>query len=138
MRRTIRFRITAVAVVLSGVLLVGVALVMVTVVRSQLTDNLDESSNPNQRADTIESVLSSGFPSNLPGDEDLLVQVVDAGGTVLASSANLVGNHLPHTWTSHGSGRAGADGSVPGSGPTSDESRTTGAANRRHQLRPRH
>ena len=91
MRRTIRFRITAVAVVLSGVLLVGVALVMVTVVRSQLTDNLDESSNPNQRADTIESVLSSGFPSRLPGDEDLLVQVVDARGAVLASSANLVG-----------------------------------------------
>ena len=89
MRRTIRFRITAAAVVLSGVLLVGVALVMVTVVRSQLTDNLDESSN--QRADTIESVLSSGFPSNLPGDEDLLVQVVDAHGAVLASSANLVG-----------------------------------------------
>lgn len=89
MRRTIRFRITAVAVVVSGVLLVAVALVMVTVVRSQLTDNLDESSN--QRADTIESVLSSGFPSNLPGDEDLLVQVIDAGGTVLASSANLVG-----------------------------------------------
>ena len=89
MRRTIRFRITAAAVILSGVLLVGVALVMVAVVRSQLTDNLDESIN--QRADTLESVLSSGLPPQVPGDEDLLVQVVDADGTSLASSANLVG-----------------------------------------------
>ena len=89
MRRTIRFRITAAAVLLSGVLLVGVALVMVAVVRSQLTDNLDESIN--QRADTLESVLSSGLPPQVPGDEDLLVQVVDADGTSLASSANLVG-----------------------------------------------
>ena len=88
MRRTIRFRITAAAVLLSGVLLVGVALVMVAVVRSQLTDNLDESIN--QRADTLESVLSSGLPPQVPGDEDLLVQVVDADGTSLASSANLV------------------------------------------------
>ena len=89
MRRTIRFRITAAAVILSGVLLVGVALVMVAVVRSQLTDNLDESIN--QRADTLESVLSSGLPPQVPGDEDLLVQVVDADGRSLASSANLVG-----------------------------------------------
>ena len=89
MRRTIRFRITAAAVLLSGVLLVGVALVMVAVVRSQLTDNLDESIN--QRADTLESVLSSGLPPQVPGDEDLLVQVVDADGRSLASSANLVG-----------------------------------------------
>ena len=89
MRRTIRFRITAAAVVLSGVLLVGVSLVMVAVVRSQLTDNLDESIN--QRADTLESVLSSGLPPQIPGDEDLLVQVVDADGTIFASSLNLVG-----------------------------------------------
>ena len=89
MRRTIRFRITVAAVVLSGVLLVAVALVMVAVVRSQLTDNLDESIN--QRADTLESVLSAGLPQQMPGDEDQLVQIVDADGTVLASSANLVG-----------------------------------------------
>ncbi|MEP7112385.1 MAG: ATP-binding protein [Ilumatobacteraceae bacterium] len=89
MRRTIRFRITAAAVVLSGVLLLGVALVMVAVVRSQLTDNLDESIN--QRADTLESVLSSGLPPQMPGDEDLLVQVVDADGAIFASSGNLVG-----------------------------------------------
>ena len=89
MRRTIRFRITAAAVVLSGVLLVGVALMMVAVVRSQLTDNLDESIN--QRADTLESVLFAGLPQQMPGDEDQLVQIVDADGTVLASSANLVG-----------------------------------------------
>ncbi len=110
MRRTIRFRITAAAMILSGVLLVGVALMMVAVVRSQLTDNLDESSN--QRADTIESVLSSGLPSHPPGDEDLLVQVVDDGGAVLASSANLVGippitSLTPGQRTVHGvSGRA--------------------------------
>ena len=89
MKRTIRFRITAAAVVMSGALLVGVALMMVALVRSQLTDNLDESLN--HRADTLESVLSAGLPAQMPGDEDQLVQVVDADGKVLASSASLVG-----------------------------------------------
>ena len=89
MRRTIRFRIAAIAVTASGVLLVGVSLLMITVLRAQLTDNVDEGLN--QRADTIQSVLATTTPAPLSGDEDLLTQVVTPDGTVLAASANLAG-----------------------------------------------
>lgn len=89
MRRTIRFRITALAVVLSAVLLAAVSVLMIAVLRWQLTDNFDEGLN--QRADTIGSVIAASLPSALPGDEDLLVQVVDSGGVVLVASTNLEG-----------------------------------------------
>ena len=89
MRRTIRFRIAALAVAISGVLLVGVSLLMTTVLRWQLTDNLDEGIS--QRADTIAAVVADRLPSQLSADEDLLVQVVDPNGEVLGSSSNLAG-----------------------------------------------
>ncbi len=89
MRRTIRFRITVLAVVISGVLLIGVSLLMTAGLRWQLTDNLDEGIN--QRADTIAAVIADTPPSELSVDEDLLVQVVDSNGAVLGSSSNLVG-----------------------------------------------
>jgi signal transduction histidine kinase len=87
--RSIRARVTALAVVLTAVLLLGVSLAMIAVLRWQLTDNLDESLA--QRADTIAAVVADGPPGTLVGDEDLLVQLVDADGTVLSSSSNLVG-----------------------------------------------
>lgn len=89
MRRSIRFRIAAIAVTASGILLVGVSLLMITVLRAQLTDNVDEGLN--QRADTIQSVLATTTPAPLSGDEDLLTQVVTPDGTVLAASGNLAG-----------------------------------------------
>jgi signal transduction histidine kinase len=89
MRRTIRFRITALAVAISAVLLVAVSLLMTTVLRSQLTDNVDEGLN--QRADTIAAVVAESLPSQLSADDDLLVQIVDTNGLVVGSSTNLAG-----------------------------------------------
>ena len=89
MMRTIRFRITAVAVLLFGVLLIGVSLLTIGGLRWQLTDNLDEGLG--QRADTIAAVVADRPPDQVSTDEDLLVQVVDTDGKVLASSANLAG-----------------------------------------------
>ena len=89
MRRTIRFRIAVLAVVISSVLLIGVSLLMAAALRWQLTDNLDEGLN--QRADTIAAVVGDTLPSRLSADEDLLIQVVDSDGTVRSSSSNLAG-----------------------------------------------
>ena len=89
MRRTIRFRIAALAVAISSGLLVCVSLLMATGLRWQLTDNLDEGLN--QRADTIAAVVSDTLPTQLTADEDLLIQVVDSDGTVLSASSNLAG-----------------------------------------------
>ena len=88
MGRSIRFRITAVAVSLSAILLVAVSVLMIFVLRGQLTDNVDEGLD--QRADTLESVLAS-HPLQLSSEEDLLVQVVTDDGTVRETSANLAG-----------------------------------------------
>jgi signal transduction histidine kinase len=88
-KRSIRFRITAVAVLLSGLLLIVVSLLMIAVLRRQLTDNLDEGLN--QRADTVAAVIARTSPSALSTDEDLLVQVVSPDGTVLSSTTNLEG-----------------------------------------------
>jgi signal transduction histidine kinase len=88
LRRTIRFRITAIAVLLSAVVLVGVSVLMMIILRRQLTDNIDEGLN--QRADTIAAVVVQGVPP-LSVDEDLLIQVVDQTGAVVGSSPNLRG-----------------------------------------------
>jgi signal transduction histidine kinase len=89
MRRSIRFQITAVAFVLTACLLAVVSLLMAVVLRSQLTDNLDESIA--QRADTIAAVVQRAPLSEIVLDEDLLVQVVRSDGTVAGASSNLVG-----------------------------------------------
>jgi signal transduction histidine kinase len=88
-RRTIRFRVTALAVMLSALLLVGVAILMTSVLRWQLADNLDEGIS--QRADTIAAVIAKSVPPEIFADEDLLVQIVDSNGVVLGSSTNLAG-----------------------------------------------
>jgi signal transduction histidine kinase len=89
MRRTIRFRIAALAVAISSGLLIGVSLLMAMGLRWQLTDNLDEGLT--QRADTIAAVVGDTLPTQLAADEDLLIQVVDSNGMVLSSSLNLAG-----------------------------------------------
>jgi signal transduction histidine kinase len=88
-RRSIRFRIAALATVASAILLTTVSVTMAAVLRWQLTDNLDEGIS--QRADTIAAVVATDLPRDIPGDEDLLIQVVADDGTVLASSSNLAG-----------------------------------------------
>ena len=89
MPRTIRFRIAALAVVISSGLLIGVSLLMATALRWQLTDNLDEGLN--QRADTIAAIVGDTLPTQLSADEDLLIQVVDSNGIVLSASSKLAG-----------------------------------------------
>ncbi len=89
MSRTIRFRITAIAVALAAGLLVAVSLLMVGVLRLQLTDNLDEGLS--QRAATIEAVVGGAAPEELVVDEDLLVQLVDVNGVIVTASSNLSG-----------------------------------------------
>ncbi len=87
--RSIRFRVLATAVAITAVLVATVSVVMLSVLRWQLTDNLDEGLA--QRADTLEAVLRDAPDSALRADEDFLVQVLDPGGEVLTSSANLQG-----------------------------------------------
>ncbi len=88
--RTIRARVTCVAVALTAVLLIVASALMLAVLRLQLADNLDE--NLSQRADTIEAVLGDTSSDELRTDEDLLVQVLAPDGTVLLSSSNLGGS----------------------------------------------
>jgi signal transduction histidine kinase len=75
--------------VLGAGLLIVASLVMVSVLRKQLTDNLDEGLT--QRAATIASALADTPANRLAGDEDLLVQVITAAGQVTDASHNLSG-----------------------------------------------
>lgn len=88
MHRSIRFRVTAIAVVLCSLLLTMASLVIVLLLRTQLTDNVDEGLR--QRADTIEAALAGVPIETISRDEDLLVQLVRPGGE-RESTANLRG-----------------------------------------------
>jgi signal transduction histidine kinase len=89
MRRSIRFRISALATVLCALILTLVALAMILVLRKQLTDNLDEGLL--QRSDAFAAVIADVPSDALFVDEDLLVQLVDGTGSVIVSSPNLRG-----------------------------------------------
>ena len=122
--RTIRARITAIATLLSAVLLVVVSIVMVFVLRWQLTDNLDEGLM--QRGETIAGVVAGALPDTLGVDEDLLVQVIDADG----NGPRLVQPHRCRTdrgapaWPSNGPHRAWTPRIVPGADPPHREHAT--------------
>lgn len=83
MGRSIRFRVTALATLVSLLLLIAISLVMVWVLRSQLTENFDEGLV--QRADTIAIALPTTDVRSLSIDEDLIVQVIDANGRATLS-----------------------------------------------------
>ncbi len=87
--RSFRFRIAALAALLTAGLLVGVAVAMVAVFRLQLTESLDE--NLNERADALAAVVGLAGEGALGGDEDLLVQLVGSDGVVLRASVNMAG-----------------------------------------------
>ncbi len=92
MGRSIRFRITAIAVVAVVLVLVvsGVALVLLQ--RRALTESLDEALA--QRADDITELVDAGaVPETLalPASEGFAV-VVDDGGQVIAATPNLAGS----------------------------------------------
>lgn len=86
MRTTIRFRITALAMLISLVLLSVISALMVVILKAQLTENLDEGLV--QRTDTIAAALATTEARDLTIDEDLIIQVHHADGR-LTSSANV-------------------------------------------------
>lgn len=89
LRRSVRFRLSALAAVITACLVLVVGVVTVSLLRDQLTENLDESLS--QRANTIERAISRVVPTTMTTEEDALVQLVGADGRVLMSSANLSG-----------------------------------------------
>jgi signal transduction histidine kinase len=88
---TIRFRITALAVLAVVVVLVAASIALVVAQRRLLTENLDDALE--QRAGEIESLVTDGrLTSVLTGiDEDTVAQVVTADGEVLAATPNFTG-----------------------------------------------
>lgn len=89
---SVRVRTTGAAVGVVGVALVVGAVVLVTMLRSQLTGQVRSSAQ--LRADDVASALASGTsPTDLAvsDDEDLFIQVIAPDGTVVASSRNVAG-----------------------------------------------
>jgi signal transduction histidine kinase len=87
--RTVRFRTTLAATVVSAALLVAVSAVTVWLLRTQLDDNLDEGLAA--RADEITTLLAADGGADLPRNEDLLIQVLASDGTVRRASASAEG-----------------------------------------------
>jgi len=89
--RSIRRRITILAAAIATVVLLAAAVVVVFVVQTQLRQNLDRSLE--QRADQIEQAVGPDPSTELLNSnrEDRFAQVLDAGGVVLVSSANVSG-----------------------------------------------
>jgi signal transduction histidine kinase len=88
-RRTIRFRISALAALLSFLLFGVVSVFTVLILRNQLMDNFDEGLR--QRAETIAATAADTAQPQLANDEDLLIQLVASDGAILAASAPVVG-----------------------------------------------
>jgi len=89
---TVRIRTTAGAVVVVGVALLVGAVALVIVLRQNLVDNVETAAR--LRADDVVALLEAGStPDALAVDDEeaSLVQVLDAGGRVLAASGNIEG-----------------------------------------------
>lgn len=88
----VRVRTTAVAVIVVGVALVVSAVAMVVLLRRSLTS--DVRSAALLRAESVAKGFSAndGGAINIGDEEEEFVQVLDAGGEVVASSANLAGH----------------------------------------------
>jgi hypothetical protein len=87
--RSIRARLSATAMVVAAGLLTMVSLLLLMLLRWQLTDNLDEGLA--QRSDAIGAVLAGRAEATLADDEDLLIQLVDTDGRVITASSNVGG-----------------------------------------------
>jgi signal transduction histidine kinase len=91
-RRTIRFRITAVATVAVAVVLIVAGLGLVLFQRSALTSSVDQ--NLTQRADDLSALLQEGSSlpdSFVPTAREGFTQLVGPDGVVMVSSPNLAG-----------------------------------------------
>jgi len=90
---SLRARAAAGAVVVVGIALLVGSVAMVLLTRSSLTGNVREAAE--LRADDVATALETGGaePADLAveDDEDAFIQIVDASGTVVASSANVDG-----------------------------------------------
>jgi signal transduction histidine kinase len=90
--RSVRFRVTAIAAAAVLVTLVVAGTLLVVGQRRSAINDIDESLAAS--ADNVAAVMADGrLPSALGGfgDDDAAVQVVSAGGHVVASTANIAG-----------------------------------------------
>lgn len=90
--RSVRFRVTALATLVTFLVLVVAGFALVAAQRSQLTAGVDRSLA--QAADDLADQAERGtFATELPDllDDDAVAQVVAADGTVLAASEDLAG-----------------------------------------------
>jgi signal transduction histidine kinase len=87
---TVRFRVTALAVVAVAVVLVATGIGLVTAQRRLLTENVEELIR--HRADNLGDLLNRGrVPATLTSTEGTLEQIMTADGKVLAASPSIVG-----------------------------------------------
>ena len=89
--RSVRWRITALAVVISAAVLAACAIAVVLVMRAELIDNIDGSLS--QQADEIETAVAADRARPLANrdPEDRFAQVLDADGNVLMATDNVAG-----------------------------------------------
>jgi signal transduction histidine kinase len=90
--RTVRARITLLAMVVAAVVLAGTSVALVVMQRRVVTASIDETLS--DHADAIERVAGALPPGSvLPdvGEEEAVAQVVTLGGEVVAASSNLAG-----------------------------------------------
>ena len=92
--RSVRFRVTAAAALVVGLVLVVGSVALVAAQAHQVQANLDRTLQ--QRADDIEAELRGGRvprrPATPSGGDEGVVQVVDAEGRVVGASANVAGD----------------------------------------------
>lgn len=111
---SLRFRVTALAALAVLAVLTAVGVGVTLTHRSVLTDSLDESLG--DQAEAVAGRLRTGQPveqRDLPSD-DVLVQVVDGGGAVLAESPGFDGDR---PWTETPDTTTVRDGELPDGGP---------------------
>ena len=89
-RRSIRFRITALAAVALAVVLTACAIVIVVVVQRELQHNLD-ASLARSADEVINSLTDSGSNLVNSAPEDRFAQLLDGDGQVLLATGNLAG-----------------------------------------------
>jgi signal transduction histidine kinase len=87
---TVRFRVTALATLAVLAVLVVTGGVLVVAQRRTLTSGVDEAVE--RRSDEVAALVQAGdLPPRLTGGDDLVAQVVDADGRVVAASPELAG-----------------------------------------------
>ncbi len=89
---TVRIRTTVAATVVVGIALTLGGLVLVMLLRSAMTDNVETAAE--SRAEDLVALLGGGMPPGLLALDDTeasLVQVLEPTGTVAASSSNIAG-----------------------------------------------